>query len=276
MLGLKFEASRLLANLSKCIMYNPFPELTAEYETKVRLVLSNEIEKVYECIEELEDELREKAGEFEFGSLRMKFEPFFFLVDRIVCRGDIVISPELQFYLCKDNITRYTKKIRKTELKIVKNRNPSKIYKLNELEGEMLGYPSCCISSFSKRKRLRNTGKSVKSPEEVIADEFIEMGLHEVLDAIFAGEVSLKEAKLPDSLFAFNFYPCTLMCKRAGKTGEKCKNALEELQMGNVFKAGVVAAMCDILEICIKMKKIEGKNRSYCYAKPEEIMKKLI
>ena len=276
MLGLKFEASRLLANISKCVMYNPFPELTAEYETKVRMLLHGEIERVYEYIEELEDELRKKAGEFEFEDLRLKFEPFFFLVNRIVCRGNVVISPELQFYLCKDDIARYTKKIRKTELKIVKSGNPSKIYRINELEGEILGYPSCCISNFSKRKRLRNAGKSIKSPEEVVADEFVEMGLHEILDAVFSGKISLRDVELPNSLFAFNFYPCTLKCERAEKIGEKCESVLEELEMGNLFRAGVVAAMCDILEICIKMKKIEGKNRSYCYAKPEEIMKKLI
>ncbi len=276
MLGLKFEASRLLAGISKCVMYNPFPELTAEYEAKVRTVLQGEIERVCEYIEELEDELRKKSGEFEFGNLNLKFEPFFFLVNRIVCRGEVVVSPELQFYLCRDGIARYTKKIRKTEMKILKSRNPSKIYRINELEGEMLGYPSCCIGNFSKRKRLRNSGKGVRSPEEVVADEFVEVGLYRVLDAVFTGKISLKEAELPNSLFAFNFYPCTINCRRAEKIGERCESALEELGMKNLFRAGVVAAMCDILEICIKMKKIEGKNRSYCYDRSEEIMKKLI
>ena len=276
MLGLKFEASRLLAGISKCVMYNPFPELTAEYEAKVRTVLQGEIERVYEYIEELEDELRKKSGKFDFGNLSLKFEPFFFLVNRIVCRGSVVISPELQFYLCRDDIARYTKKIRKTEMKILKSRNPSKIYRINELEGEMLGYPSCCIGNFSRRKRLRNTGKSIKSPEEVVADEFVEMGLHEILDAVFSGKTSLEDVELPKSLFAFNFYPCTIRCRSAEKIGEKCESALEELEMKYLFRAGVVAAMCDILEICIKMKKIEGKNRSYCYERPEEIIKKLI
>jgi hypothetical protein len=279
MLTLRFEASRLLAGVSKCIMYNPFPDLTVEYEMRARAVVTHEtgkIENVYASIEELEEELREKVTGFEFSNLEIQVEPFFFLVNRIVSTGRILISPELQFYLCIDRVSRTLRKIRKAELRVIKSRKPEKICRVNELEGELLGYPDCCISNFSKRKRLRNLGKNVKSPEGEIAEEFVNTGYHLLVDRVFSNRALLKDAELPNSLFTFNFYPCSIKCKKAEKTGERCKNALAEIGEETLFKAGVLSVMCDILKLCIKMKRINGKNRDYCYTNPEEIIRMFI
>ena len=79
--------------------------------------------------------------------------------------------------------------------------------------------------------------------------------------------------RIPKSLFAFNFYPCSLKCRSAEKAGEKCKEVLDGRLKG-LFEAGVVAAMCDIEAICVKMGKVKGKD--YVYLSPDEIISRVL
>ncbi len=279
MLTLAFEASRISAGISECVMSNyTFPECF-EYEARVKTAVKVlELEELYSAVSEIEEEIRGKVESVKVFDLELTFEPFFYLVNRIVCLGSVVLTPELQFYACKnpEKVRLKLNKIRKVEEKVLKTQKAEKIHRINELEGELLGYPECCVKKFSKSKKLRNLGKPVKPPEGEIAEEFLKKGYHETLDRIFRENVSLREVKIPESLFAFNFYPCNIECKRAKAVGKSCKSKLEKFNMGELFMAGVVASMCGILAMCIKMRKINGKGRDYCYTEPEEIMRKLL
>ncbi len=277
-LCLFFEVSRIIANVSKCIMYNPFPELTKETVNEIFTFFDPN--DPYSKVEKLEFELSKKLEKTEVFGVDLVYIPFFYLVNRIVCLGKVIITPELQFYICKQEDKEWAKnqlkKIRKIEENILKSGNTSKIYKINKIEGNLLGYPKCCVENFVRRKKLRNSGKRITSPEGLIAMEFIENGYHTILDSIFLKKENIMNVKLPLTLFAFNFYPCKLNCKRAEKIGNTCFEKMSEIGMEKLFRAGIVAVMCNVLSMCIKMKIVDGTNRTYSYYSPEKIIKHLI
>ncbi len=270
---LSFEASRISANVSKCVMSSKNLNLNEEL-----FIQNYNYNSIYDSIRILEEKIGN--SKLEVLDLKLVTLPFFYVINRIISFGKVLISPELQFYACRIEDEDWLKdklaKIRKAEEKILRSGKAEKICKINELEGKMLGYPECCIENFVRKKKMRNLGKRVISPEGQIAEEFLSEEYYKVLDSVFLANKDVESVELPLSLFALNFYPCKLSCKKAKRIGEVCMERMEELGKERLFKAGVVAAMCNIMAICIKMKKLSGKNRDYCYFSPEDIIRFLI
>ena len=291
MLTLTFESSRIFAGISNCIMLHPAnaSEFEAFRRTAERCasgVLEAYVsgraglEELRAAIEKLELDVERKLENVRLnvGGEELRLIPYIFSVNRIVCSGRLEFSPELQFYACKsgeiEDVRKSLKKIRSAELRAIKSGKAEKVSKVNELEGAMLGYPQCCVKEFSRRKRLRNSGKNVRSLEGKIAEEYLKLGLSEALERAFREGVMSVLDSIPSSLFAFNFYPCSLKCKNAEKVGRECRRALEERGFSLLFEAGVIAAMCDLEAICVKMRKIRGK--SFVYLSPEDIISRLL
>ncbi len=116
-------------------------------------------------------------------------------------------SKRSSIYVCKDceKALRILKKIERLEQDLtLKN-----MRRMIELEGELLGYPRCCIRRFS---RLKIEGKS---PETTIIVECIENGIFEEFLRFYPEPTEI------NSLFTTNFYPCKLKCKNANDIGKR-------------------------------------------------------
>ncbi len=296
-LTLIFESSRIFSGNGECVILHPenaekYEELcrSAEYYSfrAVEAYISGGLglNELKLAVDRVENELRCRTGKLVAGDAVFELIPHIFLVNRIVCSGKVELIPEVQIYACPapasendindikikrvKNVEKTLEKIRKAEIKAIKTGKTDYVSRINELEGSMLGYPDCCVKEFSRRKKLRNSGKRVKSLEGEIAEEYLKQGLHRILERAFRDGIEKVEGSIPKTLFALNFYPCSLSCRKAEKVGEECKSFLEEKKYKYLFEAGVLAAMCDIETICVKMGKIKG--RDYIYLSPEAVI----
>ena len=124
----------------------------------------------------------------------------------------ITFSPtnRLSFYVCKDRV-KALNILKKIEV-LERYPTPNNVKKMIMLEGKLLGYPKCCISSFSQKKVKR------LSPEK---DVIVDCIKHDIFVEVLE---SFPDPNLPEksySLFTMNFYPCRIDCKRALDVGKK-------------------------------------------------------
>jgi len=262
-----FEAGRIAANLTDCVMYNPFPEISAGVQFPLSRLVSGylnghySLKELYGYVERLERWAREEVKFRTPKQLNTLVEltaiPFCFLLNRIISSQSLIFAPEMQFYIVRQErekaVLKMLQKMRNAELSAIKKADARKISKVNEIEGLLLGYPECCVSSFVKLKKERAEGKNVPSPEKVIAEEFIECGLAKITVDVIKGKLSPNG--LPEesySLFATNFYPCSLKCANAIEVGRSYGHFLDSIAE-NVFFSGIIANMASILAVCVEM-----------------------
>ncbi len=268
-ISLIFEAGRIAAKLSKCAMYCISPELSAGAMMPLQRLVSGYIREVYSTrelytyIEKLEtwalNEVTISTPDVLASYVELEVVPFCFVLNRIISSPKPEFAPEMQFYITdrkyRSALSKSLSRIRRIEQEAIKKRDAGRIPKINEVEGKMLGYPECCVSAFAKLKKERIAGKQSPSPERVIAEEFTESGLDELTVKALNGRVELPDEAY--SLFATNFYPCSLRCERAIEFGKAYQNFLDSIVKG-VFSAGVVANLASILVMCMNMGVVRG------------------
>jgi len=264
-ISLIFETGRIAAKLSKCAMYCTSPEVSAGAGIPLQKLISGYIESIYSLrelyryVEKLEkwalSEISFHTPKLLAPYVELEAIPFCFLLNRIISSLKPDFAPEMQFYIIdrkyKSAVSKSLSKIRRIEQQAIKRRSADRIPKINEVEGKMLGYPGCCVSAFTKLKQERIMGKQSPSPERVIAEEFVEIGLDKLTVKALKRPVELPEETY--SLFTTNFYPCSLKCDRAIELGKTYQDFLDKIAKG-VFTAGVAANLASILVVCIDMK----------------------
>ncbi|AEA47986.1 DUF483 domain-containing protein [Archaeoglobus veneficus] len=263
--SLIFEAGRIAAGLTDCVMYNPFPEISAGAQLPLHRLLSGyrqgicSLNELYDYVERLERWAEEEARVFRTPDVlreycEIKPVPFCFIINRIISSPRLEFAPEMQFYLVRAGreraIAKMLSKIRNAEKSAIKKSDARKIARINEIEGRMLGYPDCCVNAFVELKKGRMEGKDLPSPERVIAEEFVERGLAELTVRILEGEEDLPDESY--SLFATNFYPCSLLCPKALEAGRRYREFLDKTMHG-LFIAGIAANLASILVVCFNM-----------------------
>ncbi|WP_456327657.1 DUF483 domain-containing protein [Archaeoglobus sp.] len=173
----------------------PNPSLSLEL-TRIDAGVSNCIQTVFLSKNDLNDLKR----------MGYSVIPYRWLFDPIT----LTQTDRISFYVCRDGVKALSilKKIETLE----KNPTSNNVKKMIMLEGRLLGYPKCCISSFSQKKVRGET------PEKDVIMDCINHGIFaEVLE-------SFPDPNLPEksySLFTMNFYPCKVDCKRALDIGLK-------------------------------------------------------
>ena len=260
-----FEAGRIAAKLTDCVMYNPFPEMSAGVQLPLSKLVSGylnghyTLKELYGYVERLEKwacrEVEFRTPEQLSALVELTAIPFCFLLNRIISSQRLIFAPEMQFYIVRQEkekaVLKMLQKMRNAEVSAIKKVDARKISRINEIEGLLLGYPECCVSSFIKLKKERAEGKNIPSPERVIAEEFIKYGLASFTEEAIKG----KFRRLPEegySLFATNFYPCSLKCANAIEMGKSYSRFLDDIAE-NVFLSGVIANLASVLVVCVEM-----------------------
>lgn len=142
-----------------------------------------------------------------------------------------IVSPGIFFYLCNqeksEEVNEKLSTIRDIELETFKELNEEdfntsaeelsselveQIVSINRMEGELLGYPQCCVSEFIKSK------EEGRNHETSIALQCLKKGELEFALDCFLNPRKVRDTELPDSFhshFTSNFYPCSIECKNA-------------------------------------------------------------
>lgn len=242
------EAGRIKAKTTECVLLQQFfreASLTARHS--LRKIRGNIVKK----INDVENQVKKRiVSDSIYKSLKKTgFEiiPSAMILNRI---SKPYLVSEVFFYLCCEDkvrkVNRKLKSIKKIEINVLNsnlvNNIPANeealidsITRINKLEGELLGYPDCCISEFVKNK------KEGFFHETKIALECLRNEEFDVAIDCFLNPEKVKEAELPDffySHFTSNFYPCKVSCKNAIKTGkanEEYFGEFKELYRGRII-----------------------------------------
>ncbi len=165
-----------------------------------------------------------------------------FSVNRIISSLEPIFTRDICIYVFRrDRRKRIEKKLRRI-MHLERNPNLDNRLKINEIEGEMLGYPECCISNFVELKRKCAMGKSMP-PESKTIVECIESGVFSNIIDFFPDPSFYDDIC---SLFTSNFYPCSLKCKRAYGIGRKYMEMLEE-PYKTAYKCKIVSNVINLL-----------------------------
>ncbi|HID43166.1 MAG TPA: DUF483 domain-containing protein [Archaeoglobaceae archaeon] len=243
------EAGRIRAGTTNCVLLQQFFE---EPSIIARELLSREIGSydLKKTVRNVENQVKRRIKPtLPYKSLnKAGFEvlPSAMILNRI---SKPYFACEIFFYLCsKDKTKGVIKKLNRIKKIELNTLNASNLYenpvqeddliksiiKINRIEGELLGYPECCISEFVKDKA------EGKHHETKIAMECLQIDEFEVAIDCFLNPDKVKETEFPDffySHFTQNFYPCSIYCKDAvkiGKTNEEYFGRLRKLYGGRI------------------------------------------
>jgi len=239
------ETGRIEAKTTECILLQQFFKEPSIYG---RELLSRKIKNISrKAVKNVEDNVKKKiVTDSVYKSLkRAGFEvlPSVMILNRI---SKPYLVNEIFFYLCYEDKVRdvsrklsLIKKIELDELKMLKNNSAesiiNSIVKINRLEGELLSYPDCCISGFVKDKK-DGIFHETKITLECLQNEEFEVAID-----CFLSPEKVRTTELPDffySHFTSNFYPCSILCKKAikiGKTNEEYFDEFKELYRGKLI-----------------------------------------
>lgn len=235
---LLLEIVRIRAKLADCVIPQQF------FESKFHADLTNLIssylnglidaETLEQRINGIENKIKEELKSNEIremlNELNVDVLPFCVVVDRILSSKDIPVFPEVQYYVYdvskENNVIRRLKKVRRSEMKVFEGKDELKNrMKIIEIEGELLGYPKCCVDEFLRLKKKAILSNSSLTPEKKVVIELLDLDIHNKLPEIFS---NLDFDDVFYSLFTSNFYPCSIRCKNAIKIGKICKDYLEQ------------------------------------------------
>ncbi len=167
-----------------------------------------------------EMEIRSSEGYEILREMGLEAIPYPSMLDRVLMR----VVPDFIVYVCrrerKERVEGILRKIRRAEMRAISG---SKVHALKVLrmEGRLLGYPECCVSSFVRLK-----GEGI-SPEARTVELCIEEGLFGTALEIF----EKGGGDFPEELYSFftsNFYPCRPGCERAVRIGKAIEDSLDE------------------------------------------------
>ena len=213
------EIERIKANLTDCVMpVHPFREI-AKFRS---LVLENP--KHAKRFAESEIEKSEDYVKLAEMGLDVIVAPS--ILSRVLA---FEIAPDLIVYVCRSKkrkvIERKLERIKSFEFKAIRERSIKDRLRISKIEGEILGYPECCVSKFVEFKKNSILGKS-SPPETVTILECLESGIFNDTLSYFSNPPK----ELPQEYFAFftsNFYPCTVDCSKAISIGMKTYERLD-------------------------------------------------
>ncbi len=213
------EIERIRANLTDCIMpIHPFREI-AKFRS---LVLENpRYAKRF-----AESEIRKSEDYAKLTKMGLDVIVAPSILSRVL---SFEIAPDLIVYVCRSKkrkvIERKLERIASLEVKAVRERSIKDRLKISRIEGEILGYPECCVSNFIELKKKSFLGKS-SPPETVTILDCLESGIFKDTLSYFSNPPH----ELPQEYFAFftsNFYPCTVGCSKAISIGIKLYEQLD-------------------------------------------------
>jgi hypothetical protein len=181
-------------------------------------------------------------------------------VDRIVSSKEPIFSPHTFYYVFKHSSERFVVKTLEKIERLEKKPSLKNRLKINELEGEILGYPDCCISSFVNLKRGSVEGKTPPETKTVLEC----MDSNVFLDVLKA----FPEPKIPYcaySLFTSNFYPCSIGCKKAIEIGKKCESFFDEIdsRFGLFYRCKIVSNVLGLLVPIFEVSKIPNPKTDF-------------
>lgn len=149
------------------------------------------------------------------SELDLRLIPVVVFANRVLKRE--LFYPEIQFFVCKNaadlkRLKKIDREILEGKIEFGEGRD-----KLIRIEGEILGYPKCCVDKYIESKKAF-------SAESRLIIECIEYGVFDkVLEAFKKSQI----ISLPQ-FFTSNFYPCSVECKWAEKVGLKIEEWLGE------------------------------------------------
>jgi len=213
------EVSRILSGLSEFVILQgflrfqiQFQSIYEAFEDYLRGKIS--VEELFDEAAILENCVRLAIFD-EFSSLGVEPYPMVIFVNRVLS-GE-VLNPDMQLFVGRDD--EKLQGLRKLEGKILEGKvdfHEGK-RKLIEMEGELLGYPKCCVENYAESK-----GKFPAESRLIL--ECAEKGVFSsVLSAFRNSEV----ISLPQ-FFTAGFYPCSAYCENALKVGEGLREWLGE------------------------------------------------
>ena len=232
------EIERIRANLTDCVMpLHPFREI-AKFRS---LVLENpRYAKRF-----AESEVRSSKEYAELSDMGLDVIVTPSILSRVLT---FEVSPDLIVYVCRSNkrraIEKKLEKITSLEVKAIRKRSIEDRLKISEIEGEILGYPECCVSKFVELKRNCFFGRS-SPPETVTILECLESGIFKDTLKHFSNPPN----ELPQEYFAFftsNFYPCTIACSKAISVGLKLYEQLD-VRTQKIYRCKLILNVLNVL-----------------------------
>lgn len=224
------EVSRIKSGLSKCALpqrvFEPNFSVYEQLNNNFARFLGHEsgIEELFETAEIVEEMALNSIDPTlinAISELDLNVVPVVVFANRVLTRE--AFYPEIQFFVSKNaadlrRLKKLERKILEGKLEFGKGRD-----KLIRFEGEILGYPECCVDNYVESKR-------VFPAESRLILECIEHGIFDtVLDAFKKSQI----VSLPQ-FFTSNFYPCSVECKQAKRVGLRIEEWLEEY--GDTFR----------------------------------------
>ena len=247
-----FEVVRILANVAVCVLPQQVFNVNSNNlhllnTTFSYISRSINLQKFKEEINNVENRisntLEDNKIKKELRELGIDVLPFCTIVDKIISSKEMPIFPNVQYYVYKieeeDSVKKILEKIRKMEIEILNSKNiKSQLknrLKIIKLEGELLGYPKCCINEFIKLKKKNILEGYKVTPEKKVIIDLLNSKMLEEFQKIIESSLSYFNESLY-SLFSMNFYPCSIACRNAIKVGKICEEYLDNVE--NAFKKG--------------------------------------
>ncbi len=249
------ETGRIKAGTTDCVLLQQFfTDIATNYTPKLHQMLErgsyhagpqaidpNAVELKHREINEIEGQIHKELEKHTLHEVSrdngLEIIPCATILNRI---SKPLVSPGVFFYLCRrersEEVQQKLSSIREIELEAFNELNESypnspeeadsewveKIVSINRMEGELLGYPQCCVSEFIKsREKGRNH-------ETEIALQCLQNGDVELALDCFLTPRKVRGVELPNSFyshFTSNFYPCSVECDQAisiSKRNEHC------------------------------------------------------
>lgn len=255
------EIGRIKAEITDCVLPQQFfEEIAVSAQPMLSKLVNDLIDGFYRTkdvqrftkrVDELTKE-RVKGTALYRNARKLGLDvlPSSVLLDRILSSSEILFAPDVYFYVCSaENVKKVRKKldrIKKLEINVIEksergiytNESLKDRIKINELEGELLGYPECCVSEFTRSKeemtRARLSKKEEKDKlylETRVVLECLNEGMFDVALDCFLHPEKIAGMELNDSFyshFTSSFYPCSIHCRGAVEIGKKYEEYLEE------------------------------------------------
>ncbi|GEM_PF-650553 len=255
------EIGRIKARTAKCVLPQQFfGEIAANAQPLLSKLVNDLVagfcgtKDVYRSMKRMDEWAKERVRSTVLYKNAKKLDldvlPSSVLLNRIISSPEVLFAPDIYFYVYsienEKKVRKKLERIKKLEMNVIE-KSERGIYtdkslqdriKINELEGELLGYPECCVSEFTRLKgemieaRLsQKEEKNIVYPETKVVLECLREGLFDIALDCFLHPEKIAGMELPDSFyshFTSNFYPCSIHCKKAVEIGKRYEEYLEE------------------------------------------------
>jgi hypothetical protein len=155
--------------------------------------------------------------------LKMKYDIFSEVSCSITDNVDeLACFPKMYFYK-DEKITKVLENFKKEFKRILIQQGPDEAFRYQFVEeGRILGYPECCINKSAEVRHSEYKGTTFEK---------------DLSRSILQNRKSFLKSDIT-SLYAIEFYPCSLECEKAYSHGEKTQTILQyyDASAGNIYK----------------------------------------